>query len=139
MEHETSFIEQAAVGDNAVITLRCAGMLHFDSAPLNRLFQEKGAATAEDIICRILEDIARQLDSLQDDLEHCAFQTMLKPARRIGLVADQIGLTEVSIAAYHVANCLTQKDGIALAATLARLERGFDIAVVEIWNFRDSG
>jgi hypothetical protein len=62
---------------------------------------------------------------------------MFKPARRIGLIATQIGLTEVSTAAGHVVECLEQLDGIALEATLARLERGFDVAVSEIWNYRD--
>lgn len=91
------------------------------------------------MICRILEDIARRLDTLQQGLEDCDFASMQKPARRIGLIADQIGLTEVSVAACHVVNCINQADGVALEATIARLERGFDVAVSEIWNFRDLG
>ncbi|MFT7108130.1 MAG: hypothetical protein ACJAVT_002663, partial [Yoonia sp.] len=27
--------------------------------------------------------------------------------------------------------------GVAIEATMVRLERGFDVAVTEIWNFRD--
>lgn len=139
MENNISHIGLLWPADPAVIVLRCPDLLHFDPAPMQRLFVEKDPAVAEDLICRILEDIAHGLDALQQGLEDCSFQTMLKPARRIGLVADQIGLTEVSVAAYHVVTCLSQADGVALEATLARLERGFDVGVSEVWNFRDSG
>lgn len=102
-----------------------------------RLFAERETHDAEEIVCRMLEDIAMRLDMLQRALAAHEFATMERPALRVGVVADQIGLTEVSIAAGHVCACLAQQDGIALDATMARLERGFDIAVTEVWNFRD--
>lgn len=135
----TSLSGTAVATDQDIIVLRCPDLLHFDPAPLDRLFLEKDPAEAEEMICRILEDIARRLDMLQNGLEHSDFATMLKPARRIGLIAKQIGLTEVSVAAYHVATCINQADGVALEATIARLERGFDVAVSEVWNFRNMG
>lgn len=135
----TSLSDTAVVADQDIIVLRCPDLLHFDPAPLNRLIAEKDPEVAEDMICRILEDIARRLDTLQKGLEDSDFAMMLKPARRIGLIADQIGLTEVSVAAYHVATCVNQADGVALEATIARLERGFDVAVSEVWNFRNIG
>jgi len=85
----------------------------------------------------MLEDIAMRLDMLQHALAAHEFSKMDRPAMRVGVVADQIGLTEVSIAASHVSDCLAQNDGIALDATMARLERGFDMAVTEVWNFRE--
>lgn len=85
----------------------------------------------------MLEDIALRLDMLQRGLAAYDFDKMQKPARRISIVADQVGLTEVSITADHVGTCLAQNDCVALEATMARLERGFDLAVTEIWNFRD--
>ncbi len=102
-----------------------------------RLFAERDTHEAEEIVCRMLEDIAMRLDMLQRALAVHDFPAMNRPALRIGVVADQIGLTEVSIAAGHVCACLAQQDGIALDATMARLERGFDMAVTEVWNFRD--
>lgn len=139
MENLTHLSGPAITTDQDIVVLRCPDLLHFDPAPLNRLFLEKGPADAEEIICRILEDIARRLDMLQQGLENSDFAMMLKPARRIGLIADQIGMTEVSVAAYHVATCLKQEDGVALEATIARLERGFDVAVSEVWTFRNIG
>lgn len=139
MEYFTPLVGDAPAPDMDVVVLRCPDTLQFDPGPLKRLFLEKDPAEAEEMICRILEGIAQRLDALQQGLAACDFPAMLKPARRIGLIADQIGLTEVSIAASHVVNCVTQGDGIALEATIARLERGFDVAVSEIWNFRDIG
>lgn len=137
MENITPFLAAVPDREKDVIVLRCADPLHFDPAPINRIFAQKGPDDAEEALCRVLEDIAMRLDVLQKGCSDNDFDAMFKPARRIGLVAAQIGLTEVTTAAGHVVKCLAQLDGIALEATLARLERGFDVAVSEIWNYRD--
>ena len=126
-----------AQANQDVVVLRCPDQLHFDPAPLNRLFAAKEAVEAEEVVCRILEDIAMRLDMLQGQMARSEFENMVKPAKRIKRVADQIGLTEVCVAANHVATCLGQRDGVALEATMARLERSFDVAVAEVWNFRE--
>ncbi len=120
-----------------VIVLNCHQQLHFDPTPLVRLFAEKELHEAEDTVCQMLEDIAMRLDALQRALTSLDFDMMKRPARRIEMMADRLGLMEVAITAAHVLNCLKQRDGVALDATMARLERGFDIAVSEVWNFRD--
>ena len=52
-------------------------------------------------------------------------------------VGAQIGLTDVIEAAAHVARCAGQCDGVALSATVARLERAFDVAVTQVWRYRE--
>jgi hypothetical protein len=89
------------------------------------------------MICRVLEDIAYRLDALQVAIRDHRFIEISTPANRVAQVATQIGLTDVSRAAVSVADAARQADGVALSATMARLERGFDIAVTEIWTFRD--
>ncbi|WP_342078046.1 hypothetical protein [Yoonia sp. SS1-5] len=137
MENITHLRPAAPEPDFDVVVLCCPDRLHFDPAPLTRLFSERDFAEAEEVVCRALEDIALRLEMLQNYLAASDFDNMAKPARRIGLVADQIGLMEVSIAAHHVAICLHQREGVALEATMARLERSFDVAVAEVWNFRE--
>lgn len=137
MTNVTQFPSPVSVGSFAVVVLSCARQPHFDPAPLIRLFELQDFHEAEEILCRTLEDIALRLDLLQRGLAAHDFQKMLQPVQRIVFVADQIGLVEVGVAATHVCTCLKQQDGIGLDATMARLERNFDIAVNEVWNFRD--
>ncbi|MEJ8562816.1 hypothetical protein QTO30_17410 [Yoonia sp. GPGPB17] len=137
MENITRFPAPASDASKDVVALSCHHQMHFDPVPLSRLFAERDMHEAEEIVCRMLEDIAMRLDMLQRAMAEQTFTTMERPARRIAAVADQLGLTEVAIAVGHVLTCLAQEDGIALDATMARLERSFDVAVSEVWEFRD--
>lgn len=137
MDNTTPFLAPVPDAASDVIVLRCADHLHFDPTALNALFAKKGFHAAEEVVCRILEDIAMRLDLLQQGRDESRFDMMFKPARRIRSVAGQIGLIEVAAAAGHVVTCLKQMDGVALEATMARLERGFDVAVSEIWTYRE--
>lgn len=137
MKNITQFPSPASAASDDIVVLACQHQMHFDPSPLMRLFAERDVREAEEIVCRLLEDIAMRLDRLQQALAAHEFDLMGKPAERIGAVAEQIGLTEVAVSAGHVFTCLVQQDGIALDATMARLERGFDLAVTEVWNFRD--
>lgn len=121
----------------SVAVLQCRQVAQLDPDPVDHIFAMKGQAGAEELICRVLEDIAHRLDALQGAMTAHAFDQIATPARRIEQVANQIGLTDVSEAAGHVAIAAGQADGVALSATMARLERGFDMAVTEIWSFRD--
>jgi len=137
MTNITHFPVAAQTIPQGVVALSCLDAVHFDPGPLQSLYARKPANEADDIICRLLEDIAVRLDLLQGGLAARDFDLMQRPARRIALVAKHMGLLEVVTAAGHVRACLWQDDGIALEATIARLERGFDVAVNEIWSFRD--
>ncbi len=137
MKNVTSFPGPASDASHDVVSLACQDQMHFDPAPLTRIFAERDAEAAEEFVCRMLEDIAMRLDMLQRAMAENAFAQMDRPAQRIGVVADQMGLTEVSVAVDHVRNCLVQQDAVALDATMARLERSFDFAVSEVWAVRD--
>lgn len=121
----------------AVTFLLCKDLVTFDRDPICDILATKGVLTGEAIICRALEDIAMRLDTLQEAVCAHAFEDVEKPAKRIRQVAAQLGLTDVTGSAMHVANTAHQRDGVALSATMARLERAFDIAISEVWRFRD--
>lgn len=122
--------------DKDVVVLHQADQLQLDPGPLTRLFAEKQPMEAEDVLCQALEVIAVQLDRIQSVRNARKFDELNAPTRRVALVAAKIGLTEVALAAEHVANCVQQRNGVALDATIARLERGFDVAVTDVWSFR---
>jgi len=137
MENVTLFPEPTLPATRDVVVLSCPNLLHFDVAPISRLFSSKPQDEAEEIVCRMLEDIAHRLDAMQRAVAGRNLSEIDRPARRVEMVAERIGLMEVAVAAGHVRICVAQEDGVALEATMARLERGFDVAVSEIWNFRD--
>ncbi|WP_409697816.1 hypothetical protein [Yoonia sp.] len=120
--------------DCDVIILRCHDKLLVDRPVLMRAFEDRTPAAAEDMLCRILESIAHWLDVLQDGAEDP--DRAVKAARRIVSVAGPIGLTGLALAADDVGQCLQSGDRVALAATTGRLERAFDLAVAELWDFR---
>ena len=82
-----------------VAVLRCAAPDHIDGEPVAHIVASQGQPEAEEMICRVLEDIAYRLDALQVAKNAHAFDSVAKPAR---------------------------------------LERAFDLAVTEIWQFRDN-
>jgi len=130
-----SFAEMAPVG-SSVTVLQFKGHLRLNPDPLADIYATQGEDVAEDIVCRTLADLANRISDVQEIHERCAFADMPLPARRISAVAGQIGLLEVSIAAAHLGNAAAQGNGIAIEATLSRLERCFDLAMTEVWNFQ---
>lgn len=140
MEHNhTQFAAAAApiLAASAVTFLRCQSPMVLDPEPIQQILALKGEADGEAMVCRVLEDIAMRLDVLQAARIAHSFDQIAKPSRRIIRVSAQIGLTDVTQSASHVALAAAQKDGVALSATLARLERAFDVAVSEVWRYRD--
>lgn len=121
----------------AVVILRPLDQPRHDKAVLVKAFAGRPQHEAEEMLCSILERIADLLDQLQQGLTADDYGGMGKPARRIRLVAGQIGLTDVAAAAGHIARMAARGDRHALAAVLGRLERAFDVAVTAVWEFRD--
>ncbi|MFT4701827.1 MAG: hypothetical protein ACI9ND_003090 [Yoonia sp.] len=122
-----------------IAVLRCREKFTMNAAPLQILFGTLSDHEAEDIVCRALEDVAGRLDRLQSARATGAFSEIVIPAKRIAAIADQIGLTEVALVSRHIADASETRCGVALGATLARLERAFDAAVSHIWDFRQFG
>ncbi len=137
MDKTLPFLAALTRPDCEVVILRPLDHHKQDQVLLAQAFAHRSRHEAEEMLCSILEGIAEWLDQLQQGLAAGNHAVMAKPARRIALVAGQIGLTDVATAAGHVAGCATAQDAHALAATLGRLERAFDIAVTEVWDFHD--
>ena len=99
-----------------------------------RLFANCDLHEAEALLTRMMEDIAARLLAMQSARAVHDFDAIVRPTRRVQTLADQLGLIEVAVAARHVGQCVEQKDAVGLDATFARLERGFDMAMVEVWG-----
>ena len=136
MTQDTSIREAANAPTSFLAALRPGTRLQMDPGPLTEIYARQGPDAAEQTVCRTLEDIALRLSRLFDLKAASAWSSMGEVARRTASVALQIGLIEVAQAARNVADCADQGDGIALEATLARLERSYDHALAEIWDFQ---
>ena len=89
-------------------------------------------------MCRTLSDIARRLSDLKSRQDRGLFSDIPTGARRIAAVSGQIGLVELSSVAEHVATASAQNDAVAVEAIMSRLERCFDLAMTEVWDFQAS-
>ena len=137
MTQDTSRLEVAEMPISVLSVLKPGTGLQMDPEPLGDIYRSLGPEAAERAVCRTLEDVALRLSRLFDLKAASAWSSMGEVARRTARVAEQIGLTEVARAARHVGVTADQGDGVALEATLARLERAYDMALAEIWDFQN--
>lgn len=127
-----------ATGAAEVVALNCGGPAHFDPTPLRALCDGADLGAADAMICDLLEEIALHLDALHRSWQRRDLSQLPQSARRIEALADEYGLIEVAVSAAHLVRCVAQGDPVALGAVMGRLERGFDVAVAEVWAFRDA-
>jgi hypothetical protein len=104
--------------------------------PIVRLYIALGDAGAERTICSALDDLALRLSRIELSLKDCQYDDALQDCRRMAAVAEQIGLTEITIAADHLFGAAKSSSGHVGAAILARLRRATDRAMGEVWTLR---
>ena len=124
---------------SAVTVLQCPTVSRTDPARLDRIYEVLGPEKGEQAICRTLGNLAVQVNALQALRATDDYPQMIAHARRIASLARGIGLLEVAEAARHVRTCAAQTEDIALEAVLGRLERGFDVAIGQVWDSRARG
>ncbi len=109
----------------------------FDMRQLNELYQQLGQARADDVICRVLEELATLLSMVERCFRETRRLDMRKHARTLAQLAGQIGLPTVARVARDVIICIDSDDSVALAATYARLIRTGERSLIEIWDLED--
>jgi len=110
--------------------------VHVDARRLSEIVDELGETAAHNVICVALEQLAQALSdarlaALRGDLADLAAR-----AEMLSRLAWQVGLTSLAGVAVDVAACAERRDGIGLAATLARLMRIGNRSLTEIWDER---
>lgn len=133
MTYQSSIAMQAPAGAHSVTVLRCRDLIAIDPAPITAFAETHSSHDVENMICRALEDIAIRLDRLQAARLAGVYDQFESPARRIAVIAGGLGLTDVALAATHVGAAAQSRSTVAVAATLARLERSFDAGISAIW------
>ncbi|MEZ5716532.1 MAG: hypothetical protein R3D85_16140 [Paracoccaceae bacterium] len=108
-----------------------------DSEKLEALYRQLGDISAEDIVCRAMEELAVKLAQMERFYREGRGGEMRKTARMITAIADQIGMQLLARVASDAVRCLDDGDTIALAAVLARLIRTGERSLTEIWDLQD--
>lgn len=119
-----------------VISLAPDERVGLDPEQVEGLFGELGRIGAENVLCRALGQLVLRLEQADRSFERGDFDEMLKNVRRLGVIAEQIGLTSLSDGAATVLYTIDQGDRVATAATFARLLRIGRKSMAALWDLR---
>lgn len=101
---------------------------------IDALYLQLGESSAEDVVCRALEELAARLGHAERLYREGRISDMRKCARSLIAIADQIGMQHLVQVAGDVTGCIDAGDTNALAATFARLLRIGERSLCEIWD-----
>lgn len=107
-----------------------------DARRLAEIVDELGETAAHDVICVALEQLAQALSDARQAALTGDMAELASRAEMLSRLAWQVGLTSLAGVAVDVAACAERRDGIGLAATLARLMRIGNRSLTEIWDER---
>lgn len=105
-----------------------------DQEILEGMFADLGKLKAEDVVFRAVEELSLRLSTVENAYYEGNSDRILKAAKSIVGVAEQVGMTMLARVARDVVICGQEGDRIALAATLSRLMRIGDSSLAAIWD-----
>ncbi|WP_240705184.1 hypothetical protein [Pacificoceanicola onchidii] len=104
---------------------------------IETLRNDLGLHAAEDVVCRAMEELAQRLCQLQEQSMNGPRDELHKGLRSLSAIADQIGLESLSKIARDVMICIEFGDGVAEAATIARLVRNGESSLALLWDLQE--
>lgn len=108
-----------------------------DQDRLSALYAQLGETSAEDVVCRAMEELALRLSHCERLYRTSSWVELRKSVRSLIAIADQIGMSALSSVAGNVTECIDDKNDVALAATLGRLMRIGEESLTAIWDIQD--
>lgn len=111
--------------------------LWMDPDRLAGIYVELGEVKAHAAIGRAMEDLALTLERLKGLLRAGRLPALSQSAARICDIAEPLGLSSLARVASDVAQVSQARDEVALAATLARLERVANRSLKMVWDLQD--
>lgn len=112
--------------------------VRLDADRLEALYLELGETSAEDVVCRALEELAARLGHAERCYREGRFDEMRKNSRSLIAIAEQIGMALLARVAGDVTASIDAGDHNALAATFARLLRIGERSLCEIWDAQET-
>jgi hypothetical protein len=120
-----------------VTRLPMGEVVRLDPDRLGALYRQLGAAAAEDVVCRAVEDLALRLSQSEENWHRQDWTGLRKGVRSVIAIADQVGMTALARVAGDVIRAIDANDAVAAAATLARLLRVGERSLTAVWDLQD--
>lgn len=120
-----------------VTVLRPKDQLRQNAEPVAALYRDLGTAQAEQIIMRVLGELALTMSGLAAQVRVHEMQDLARPLRRLQRMSDQLGLISLAQVAGDLRLCLDRRDDRAFAAIWARLLRVAERSLVIDRNLLD--
>ncbi len=120
-----------------VTVLRPKDQLRQNAEPVAALYRDLGTAQAEQIIMRVLGELALTMSGLAAQVRVHEMQDLARPLRRLQRMSDQLGLISLAQVAGDLQLCLDRRDDTAFAAIWARLLRVAERSLVIDRNLLD--
>lgn len=120
-----------------ILTVNHRESVHLDSQKLSDLYRQLGEVSAEDVVCRAIEELAVRLTHCERLWRQNDVEKLRKSARSLIAISDQIGLTGMASIARDVTVAIDASDHPATAATLFRLIRVGERSLTAVWEQQD--
>lgn len=111
--------------------------VRLDPDCLVALYSELGESGAEQVVCKAMEELAARLTEMQRFADEGRTAGLVRSARLLIKVAEQIGMLTFARVAGDVLSAASAGDAAGQAATLARLMRIGDRSLNAVWDLRD--
>lgn len=106
-----------------IAVLHVRDRLQQDCEPVVAIYRDLGPVQAEQIIARVLGELALTMSGLAVQVRAHRLQDMSRQLRRLQRLSEQLGLLSLGAVAGDVRLCLDQGDPTAFSAVWARLLR----------------
>ncbi len=120
-----------------IVTLRPTEQVQLDRNRLMEIVARLGSRGADELISRVMEELAIQLSKVHNALGRGSIQDAQSAARKIVELAAHVGMPLLSDVAGHMVQLVNTDDGAALAATAARLSRTGEASLMKVWELKD--
>lgn len=101
------------------------------------LYEALGEDGANQVVARVMRELNARLAELQRHAESDDLAALIRTARMLVKVADQIGMMTFARVAADVIAATEAGNSAARAATLARLQRIGDRSLNAVWKLRN--
>ncbi len=118
-------------------SLRLQEHVELDKDRLAEIIGRLGPRGADEVISRTMEELAVQLAKIHKAAGRENLEDLGISARKIAEFSAHIGMPALSNAAQNVASISGSNNGVALMATVARLERIGEASLLQVWDLQD--